>query len=149
MALSADRALDMMTGPVLPQFEYGVHAGYRVYRNSLVWLLADGSIVPAGIASPPAAAVKVVGLADHLQDNTGMLPTPIGSGLSGPGPVRCLRGCWALPFDTAPGYASVGASVYALDDQTVTLTAPSSGAATLAVGVLEGFDLDGRPFVQI
>lgn len=149
MALTADRALDMMTGPVPPQFAYGVHSGYRVYRNSLVWLLADGTIVPANIANPPAAAVKVVGLADHLQDNTGTLPTPIGSGLSGPGPLRVQRGCWALPFDTAPSYASIGATVYAVDDQTVTLTVPGSGASTLAVGTLSGFDLDGRPFVQI
>ncbi|GAB6968393.1 hypothetical protein JCM25156A_24310 [Komagataeibacter kakiaceti JCM 25156] len=55
-----------------------------------------------------------------------------------------------MPFDTAPTWANVGATVYAIDDETVSLTeTPEGGTARLQVGTLSGLDENGVPFVLI
>ena len=61
--------------------------------------------------------------------------------------VRCRRGTFKLPFDVPPGAASINAPVYAVDDQTVSLS--SNGGAHLQCGLLEGFDEKGNPWVKI
>ena len=113
---------------------------------------SDGTLIPAG-ATPTASgvtAIAVLGLAEHQQNNTGAIPNVIGPFIGGATAVKCEKGAWALPFDTAPSWASVGAPVYAVDDQTVSLTqTPSGGSARLQVGTLAGLDLNGVPFVEI
>lgn len=146
MALSADRKIDWRLSPRRIGFAYPVAAGYRVFRNSLVTILQNGTLVPAGTASPPSPAVRVEGLAEHMQDNTAtgtMLPPEI----AGPAPVLCNKGSFALPFDVAPTAAALGAPVYAIDDQTVSLS--SNSGARLQAGVLDGFDTNGTPYVLI
>jgi|GEM_PF-3276025 len=163
MALKADRALVRLAGPRAPEFANSVAAGFVVYRGSIVSLLSDGTIIPAGVAAP--AGVSVVGnpgISSRYQNN---LPNQniVGDNY-GPGPVRIERGSWALPFDVAPSWANYAAPVYAIDDQTVSLsdgsspavedstgkvTTPAVAATRLKIGVLAGFDERGTPFVTI
>ncbi|GAB0119474.1 hypothetical protein [Acidisoma sp. 7E03] len=144
MALAADRVLDFRAVAPHGRYGYAVQAGFKVYRGSIVALCGDKTIVPAGAASPNPAAVKVVGVASHQQDNTsGALP----GAWSGSGLVEVYRGWIALPFDAAPAGTNIGAPVYAVDDQTVSLS--SSSNTRLQVGVLDGFDELGNPIVLI
>jgi len=157
MALNADRALVRLAGPRVPEFANSVAAGFVVYRGSIVSLLSDGTIIPAGMATP--AGVTVVGnpgISSRYQNN--LSSQNIVGDNYGPGPVRVERGSWGLPFDAAPSWANFGASVYAIDDQTVSLSdgsSPASGntpavaATRLKIGVLAGFDERGTPFVTI
>jgi hypothetical protein len=142
LALAADRVL-LVKQTQLAEFSYPVQTGARVFRGSIVALCSDGTIVPAGDGAASPGAVAIAGIAEHVQDNTASPTLP--SGQSGPGRVRCRRGCFALPFDTAPTAANFKAAVYAVDDQTVTLTA----SGHLAVGTLAGFDENGVPWVQV
>ena len=144
MALTAGRLLPYRDGDYAPEFAYPVQAGARVYRGSMVVLCSDGTLIPNGAA--PAGGATVVdfaGIAEHVQDNTGLGTYP--SGLSGPGSVRCRHGVFALPFDAAPTFTNVGSVVYGIDDQTVTLTAGTHQA----VGKLVGIDQYGTPWVQV
>ena len=140
MALSADRKLDVRE-KVPVEFGYYVGSGFVVYRGSIVQIRADFTIVPAG----SAGGLVSVGIAERMQDNTAY--TGFTSSLRQPMAVRCRRGSWQLPFDAAPGAASIGAAVYAIDDQTVSLS--SNSGAHLQCGLLEGFDERGNPWVKI
>jgi len=151
MALSADRALDRLaTSPRTPEFGGTVAAGFTVYRGSIAVVCADGTIVPAGSVNTPATMVAVLGIAEHQQINAANFPG-VGAFVGGSNPVKCEKGAWALPFDTAPTWANLNAPVYAIDDQTVSLTeTPSGGSARLQVGTLIGFDFStGTPYVEI
>ncbi|RUT27392.1 hypothetical protein C0V97_01080 [Asaia sp. W19] len=157
MALEADRALVRLMVARGPVFGYAVAAGYVVYRGSITALLSDGTVIPAGVAAPAGLTVVAnIGLASQQQNN--MANQNVVSPNYGPGPVEIDRGTWALPFDEAPSWANYGASVYAIDDQTVSLSdgsSPASGntpavaATRLKIGVLAGFDERGTPFVTI
>jgi len=149
MALVADRALDRLATPSrTPEFGGTVASGYTLYRGSIAVVCADGTLVPAGSANTPSAMVAVLGIAEHQQINTANFPG-IGSFVGGGTSVKCERGSFALPFDAAPTWANFGAPVYAVDDQTVSLTqTPSGGSARLQVGVLIGF-VGTVPYVEI
>jgi len=148
MPLNADRTLVQKAAPVGPEFGHSVAAGYVVYRGSICAVCSDGTIVPAGSAAPNGETlVAIVGLAQRMQNN---LPNqPVVGEQFGPGPVWVVRGTWGLPFaDAAPTWANFGQPVYAVDDQSVSLTeTPSGGTARLQVGTFAGLDLDGNPFV--
>ena len=92
------------------------------------------------------AAVVLVGIAERQMSN---IPTAgITSSLNAPGTyIRCRRGSFALPFDVAPPAAAIGTPVYAVDDQTVSLS--SNSGARLQLGVLEGFDEKLNPWVKV
>ena len=125
------------------EFAYYVQAGARVFRGSILVLCSDETVIPAGAAPGGGATVAgFAGLADHYQDNTGTTGVP--SGLSQPRRVRARRGCFAVAFDTPPAATNLHATVYALDDATVTLT-PTGHPA---VGALIGFDEHGLPWVE-
>lgn len=149
MALTADRNLNMLTGPTGPQWSAPVAAGFRIWRGSIVAVCLDGTIVPAAAANTPSAQKAILGLASHLQDNTGANSMLVGSFI-GAGNVRVLRGTWGLPFDVAPTWAAYLQPVYAIDDQTVSLTqTPQGGTPRLQVGLFAGLQADGTPYVTI
>ncbi|MFT8422074.1 MAG: hypothetical protein ABF479_17425 [Gluconacetobacter sp.] len=150
MALTADRKLDRLaTVPRTPEFGGVVAAGYALWRGSIAAVCADGTLVPAGATGTPSAPVGVLGLAEHQQINTPNFPG-MGQFVGGATPVKCEKGAWALPFDVAPSWANLNAPVYAVDDQTVSLTqTPEGASARLLVGTLIGFDLGGTPYVEI
>ena len=142
MALAADAVILYRQGPSPNEFSYLVQSGQRVFRGSIVAPCADGTIAPNGAGTTPEA---IVGLAEVYQDQTGVAGA-VPSALSQTGRrVRCKRGTFQLPFDVAPTAANINAAVYAIDDQTVTLTAGSH----LRAGTLVGFDENGAPWVQI
>ena len=150
--LTSDRVLrELAQQPVKPEWACRPAANVTIYRGAIVAVCQDGTIVPAGAAAPATPAsplVQIMGIADHQHNNPPGCP---GTGLcGGPHPVRGRRRPVALPFDVLPTWASVGKPVYAVDDQTVTLTqAASANVNRLQVGVLSGFDLDGTPFVAL
>ncbi|MBM9400374.1 hypothetical protein JUN65_02040 [Gluconacetobacter azotocaptans] len=146
--LASDRALGRLAVLPGPTFGHSVAAGFTVHRGSIVAVCQDSTIVPAGSTGTPSPLVAIVGLSPRLQINTGTFPG-VGENV-GPGPVTPEKGCWALPFDAAPTWANVGAPVYAIDDETVSLTeTPEGGTARLQVGTLAGLDVDGTPYVLI
>lgn len=162
MALTRDRGVPEKQVPHSAEFGHSVASGFRVYRGSIVAVCQDGTIVPAGTTRPtPTPVVAVVGIARQLKDNADL--TGIVQGDSyGSHPIGVERGCFALPFDIAPTWADVGKPVYAVDDETVSLSstgaAPASGtegtsapaaATRLQVGTLAGLEPDGTAFVTI
>ncbi|MXV35834.1 MULTISPECIES: hypothetical protein [unclassified Saccharibacter] len=169
MALTQDRALSEKLVPHGPEFGHPVAEGFRVYRGSLVAVCADGTIVPAGATNTPSAPVAIVGLARQFKDNSAA-GSMLNGDMVGSHPIWVKKGCYALPFDTAPTWANLNQTVYAVDDETVSLnqsapppkaasastgdnetaSTPSVPAASrLPVGTLVGFEPDGTPFVLI
>lgn len=146
--LTTDRVLDQKQCSTGPVFGGSVANGFAVKKGSIAGICQDGTIVPAGTANPPTPIVAIGGICDRGQDNTGTSNTYGAS--TGPGPVDMLNGCWALPFDVAPTWAAKGKPVYAVDDETVSLTeTPDGGAARLQVGTLAGLETNGTPYVLI
>ncbi|GBQ19908.1 hypothetical protein AA12717_0391 [Gluconacetobacter sacchari DSM 12717] len=146
--LTDDRALDSMVCGHAPEFAHPVASASRVYRGSVVAVCQDGTIVRAGTAAPPSPIVAIEGIAQYGQDNTGT--SNVYGANSGAGLVPVRKGAWALPFDVAPTWANKGAPVYAVDDETVSLTqTPEGGDARLQVGVLTGIDSTGTPWTYI
>ena len=143
MALSADRKLDVRQA-VPVEYGYPVQSGAKVYRGSIVALCSDLTLVPAGTVGTPAAVV-IAGIAEQQMAN--MPNTGIISSLNTPVAVRCRRGSFQLPFDVTPPASAINTPVYAIDDQTVSLS--SGGGAHLQIGVLEGFDERGNPWVKV
>lgn len=148
--LKADRALVRADGPRQRPFGLPVAAGLTVYRGSIAVVFSDGTIAPAGTATPSGLTVATVspGIVRHFQSN---VPNPqVMSGQFGPGMVELDRGAWALPFDTAPTWDKLGEPVYAIDDETVSLTkAASDGSTRVQVGTFAGLDEAGTPFVTL
>ena len=142
MALSADRKLDYREYGTV-EYGYLVQANFTVFRGSIVAICSDKTIIPAGATGSPAA-VAIVGIAERQASN--ITTTGIASSINNPGPVRCRRGSFQVPFDAAPPASAIGAVVYAVDDQTVSLS--SASGAHLACGTLEGFDQAGNPWVK-
>jgi hypothetical protein len=143
MALSADRKLDYREYGTV-EYGYLVQQGFTVFRGSIVAICSDKTIIPNGAAGSPAA-VAVVGIAERQASN--ITTAGITSSLNNPaGYVRCRRGSFQVPFDTAPPASAIGATVYAIDDQTVSLS--SASGAHLPCGVLEGFDQAGNPWTR-
>lgn len=147
--LTADRTLLRKMGPRRAMFAGPVAAGAILFRGSIAAVCADGTLVPAGTQNTSSASVAILGIAKHQQlpASGGLLMgTFVGSSTA----VECETGCFALPFDVPPSWANYGQPVYAVDDQTVSLTqTPSGGTARLQVGVLAGIDADGTPYVEI
>lgn len=150
MALNRDRALDEMKAAIGPEFPFVTAAGFRVFRGGIVAVCQDGTILPAGSANPPSPIVAIAGVCRDFRDNTG---SAIVSDMVGDEPVQVMRRTFALPFDVMPTWANVNAPVYAVDDETVTLTenavTESAHVNRLQVGTLVGFDLSGTPYVKI
>lgn len=149
--LAADRILSEKKVQPGPEFPHAVATGFRLYRGSISAVCADGTAVPAGSTGTPSALVAIVGVSSAQYDNTGTSGAVPDVDTGGNAWIR--KGCWALPFDVAPTWANVGAPVYAVDDETVTLTENAGTEAApvnrLQVGTLAGFEADGTPYVLI
>ncbi|WP_278368070.1 hypothetical protein [Acetobacter orientalis] len=146
MALTKDRVIPEKKVSHGPEFPLLLANGFRVFRGSIAVVCQDGTVVPAGTAAPPSPAVAGAGVARHAQDNTGT--SSVIGGQTGPGPLWCEKGCFGVPFDATPTWADVNKDVYAVDDETVSLTeTPASGTARIKVGTLSGIDADGTAYV--
>lgn len=117
MALSANVKLRERSAPA--EFAYLAASGVHVYEGALVALNSSGALV----RPQDAGAVVFAGLADGERDNTLGTETR---------PVRCRRGTWAMPVPSATA-ANIGATVYAVDDNTLSL-----GTVTIASAVKSG-----------
>lgn len=162
MALTRDRGLPEKQVPHAAEFGHSVAAGFRVYRGSIVAVCQDGTIVPAGTtAATPSPVVAIAGIARQLKDNTAIDSVVQGNSV-GDHPISVKKGCFSLPFDVVPTWGDVGKPVYAVDDETVSLSSGGTSAAAstgsgsapapstrLQVGTLAGLEPDGTPFVTI
>ncbi|NHO33323.1 hypothetical protein [Acetobacter fallax] len=148
MPLTSDSSYLEKRVPHGPEFPHVVAAGVKTFRGSICLVCQDGTIVLPQTENPPSPVVAVVGLADRQLDATataGLAPA-----VGGEPPLWPKKGCWALPFDTAPTWADYGKPAYAVDDAQVSLTeTPSGGSARLPVGTIAGFDEAGNAFVLI
>ncbi|NLI28412.1 MAG: hypothetical protein GX413_13730 [Acetobacter sp.] len=147
MALEKDAVLLEKRVPHGPEFPHQVADGVKLYRGSIVVVCQDGSLVLPQTATPASPAVAIVGLSDRQIDNSGSGLAPAIGDLP---PCSPRKGCFAIPFDAAPTWADYGKAVYAVDDETVSLTqTPDGGSARLQVGTIAGFDEAGNAFVLI
>lgn len=149
MQLTQDAIYREKRTPHAPEFPAFVAEGERVFRGSIVAICKNGTLIrPQTKPASTTSVVGIVGIADRAVDNTGasgLAPTVGAVPASWP-----RKGCWALPFDTAPDWSALGKAVYAVDDGQVSLTqTPSGGSARLQVGVFAGLDEAGTPFVTI
>jgi hypothetical protein len=112
-ALTTARALKER---ILRDTAYPMDANIKVLAGALVALSAAGDARPAGNAT----ASRCVGVATETVDNTG--------GIAGEEMITTRRSCY--PFATTDiTKADVGKVAYAVDDQTVTKTAPATNPA--------------------
>ncbi|UMM63818.1 hypothetical protein [Aristophania vespae] len=158
--LTKDRVVSEKFSTHAPEFAHSVAAGHCVYRGSIVAVCEDGTIVPAGSRNTTSPLVAAIGIARQGSDNR--------EGSSSPSPIWVQKGCYALPFDHMPSWAAIGQDVYAIDDETVSLSdhdmsdhAPeqteaadatthnvASSAKRLRAGTLAGIEA-GHAFVLI
>lgn len=126
-ALTAERDTPSRDGKV---FGLGVAAAALIFKGALV--VNDG-----GFAAPAHAAPGLVGLgrAENTVDNS--------NGAAGAVAVSIERGTFRFGNDIADPVASadIGASAYAVDDQTVAKT--SGAGARSAIGTVFAVDADG------
>ena len=132
MAAIKDRMVPVRDGD---SYAYPVKGAVRIFARTLVALTATGLAVPAGTVG----AVSIAGYADHHADNR--------DGADGAGKVRVKKGVLAFATfaGTAPTSANLNATVYAVDDETVSLD--SSSGTRLAAGKLDGIE-DGIFWVR-
>jgi hypothetical protein len=97
---------------------YPVATGVRIFKGALV------SVNSSGYARPLNTADKYVGIAEDTVDNT--------AGSNGAANVSVRRKTSVAFAVTGATIASVGAKVYASDDNTLTLTASTN----LLVGIV-------------
>jgi hypothetical protein len=98
-----------------------------IYARTLVALTVDGYAVPAGHAD----AVVIAGISGHHADNT--------NGFDGDGEVRIeKRRAFELAFDAPPAIADIGKPVYAIDNNTVSLS--DAEGSRLKAGTLDGIE---------
>lgn len=123
-ALTADRNTKYRDGL---QYEYPVAASTKIYAGSLV------GINSSGLAAPMTAATtwKAAGVADAEADNSAGAASAIN--------VKVKRGVHLLANGESITNASIGATAYANDDQTVytTLTGRSA-VGTIRLVTSEG-----------
>jgi len=149
MALSEDRILKRLASENGPGFPGSLASGVIIYRGAIVGAASDGTLAPAGTST--VTLTRIAGISPRHMDNSGN--TSIVGPSVGSGPIVPEHGYFALPFDSAPTEASINAAVYAVDDETVSLTESTTDGTTtvtrLQVGTLAGFDGTGTPYVKI
>ena len=110
---------------------YPVAIGVKVFKGALV------SVNSSGYARPLNVADKFVGIAEDTVDNT--------AGANGADNVKVRRKTNVELSVTGASTASVGAKVYASDDNTLTLTASTN----LLVGVVRKTLGNNRVVVEL
>ena len=114
------------------EFGYAVAAGEKVFRGSHIAINAAGNLVRV----QTSGAAVYLGLADRDLDKSA-------SSAVSADKVVALKGCYGIAVPSA-SFANIGATVYAADDGTLTLTAGS----LLAAGTIAGIEA-GLTFVNI
>lgn len=112
-ALTTARALNER---LLRDTAYPMDANIKVLAGALVALSAAGDARPAANGT----ASRCVGVAIETVDNTG--------GIAGEEMITTRRSCYSFAT-TDITRADVGKTAYAVDDQTVTKTAPAANPA--------------------
>lgn len=115
-------------------FGYPIAPGEKIFTGSLIGVNASGYAQRV----QTAGTVAFIGIAEKGYDN---------SGSSAPGPtIVAQNDCFRL---VVPGaiFANIGAAVYATDDATLTLTAPTSGFEGV-IGHLAGIE-NGATWVAL
>jgi hypothetical protein len=125
MALTADVVLKRRGPPKGGEYGYYVAPGEKVFRNSLVGLNAAGQMQRI----QTSGTVAFLGLAAMAYDNTASAAASVT-------PVEALRGIWRLVVPSAIP-ANLNATVYVVDDNTLTLTQSGS---LLVAGNLDGIE---------
>jgi hypothetical protein len=131
-ALAVDRNTKTRDGL---QFEFPMAAAKKIFAGALV-----GLDTTTGLAAPMTSANtwKVVGIAEELADNSAGAASAIN--------VKVRRGCVLLVNGDTITNASVGATAYADDDQTVFKAAGTRSV----VGTIRSVDIaGGGVWVQI
>lgn len=124
MAAGKDQVTPWRSGDA---YAYGVKGGTRIYAGTLVALTASGFAVPAGHTD----AKVIVGVSAHHADNR--------DGFDDDGHIRVQKDrTWRLAFDAAPTVTDIGKPVYAVDDDTVSLS--DGSGSRLQVGTLDGIE---------
>ena len=132
MALTSDSKPLRRNGA---DFGYPVAAGEKVFRGGFVCVNSAGAMV----RPQTSGAVAFVGVADRGLDNSS------GGSVSDTS-VVAVRGVFAAPVASA-GPTNINASVYLVDDNTLTLTQVTSGTALLSAGTVVGIE-GGRVYVR-
>jgi hypothetical protein len=135
-ALTADNLLDRRgEEPVRNRFGYSVAAGEIVWRGSLIALNSAGNVVRV----QTSGALVFLGVCNKQVDNRN------GSAVS-TSRVEGQKGTWGITVPSAT-FSNTGATVFAVDDGTVSLT---NSGSLLTVGTLAGTDIGtGRTYVSI
>jgi hypothetical protein len=115
-------------------FGYPVAPGETIYRGGIVCLNSSGEMV----RPQTTGAVVFAGLATATYNNAS-------SAAAGP-TIVAERGSYALTVASAT-ISDLGKPVYATDDNTFTLTAPSTGF-TASIGTLTGIE-NGQTWVLL
>lgn len=128
-AATQDLSIPQRSTSVSSRSSYGypLKGGVRVFKRTIVGITAAKVAVPAGTTG----CVALIGLADRNVDNR--------EGLDGDRLVKLDKGVFLMPFPAATP-ADIGATVFALDDQTLQLT-NANGA--LRLGTIEAIDAEG------
>jgi hypothetical protein len=124
------------SGPLLHFHELPVKADAVIFKGALVAVDSTGYLVAASTAT----GLRAAGRAEESANNTG--------GASGAKRVRVARGVFPANNATSTDaivQADLLATVYFLDDNTLTHTSTGRSAA----GKFVGFSDDGRPQVEI
>jgi hypothetical protein len=132
-ALTADRNTEYSLGDLL---SVPVAAGATLYAGSLVALDADGYAVPAADTAGLTLAGVAVARVDNSAGADGALNV-----------ILRRRGRYRLASASALTQASIGASVYAADDQTVALVADVTN--DIAAGVVDKVESASDCWVSI
>jgi hypothetical protein len=143
-AQSAERDVKLRAGGAkgdhLPE-AFGLAAGAKLYKGSLTAIDTSGNARPARNTSSNSDVI--VGFSERTVDNS--------SGSAGDVKTEGVRrGIIELNNDGSDPVtaASIGRTVYAVDDQTV--SAGSNSSARVSAGKFMGFDADsGKPLVEV
>ena len=110
-------------------FGYPVAPGEQIWRGGIVCVNSSGQL--QRLQTSGSVALAGIAQQDYAPNST------VGAGQAG-SVVTAMKGCWALTVPSAT-YSNIGAPVYATDDNTCQLTAPTSGFEQ-AIGTLAGID---------
>lgn len=127
MALTQGTKVDRRGPPWPGEYGYYVAPGEQIWRGSLCGLNAAGQLVRW--QTPTAVAFAGIAMSDYSN---------VGNAAASPERVAVARGIWAIPVPSvAP--ANLNATVYAVDDNTLTLTV-GTGIEAIPVGTVNGIE---------
>ncbi len=125
--MAANKDIEIPKRHLARSYGYPLAAGAQLFKNAIVAVTAGLEAVPAGHANE----VALIGLNELSVDNS--------TGAAGDQNCKLLRGVFKMPVAGATA-ANIGATVYALDDETLQLT---NAGGELPFGTIEAIDAEG------